>query len=255
MDKMGAGPGCAAHCTKQAYACAADDICKQNLECVAGNCDISNSTCTFTCSESYMSPKIDDLMSCMFVEYECAALPPPDPINNATCRDPTNYITEVDTSLLNGDWYTIRGFNPLYDCYDCAIQTWTQAEDGSVVYDALFDMLAFNGTKIWPLKTMVGEDTTNPGILSLDGSENGLPDHQNWYVMHLTEDTFVSYYCGTVLTWKFEGLLVMSRTTSVNPADEPAIQAILDSLDMDASELCILDAETQCAAAPRFFIQ
>lgn len=72
MDKMGAGPGCAAHCTKQAYACAADAVCKQNLECVAGNCDISNSTCTFICSESYMSPKIDDLMSCMFVEYECA---------------------------------------------------------------------------------------------------------------------------------------------------------------------------------------
>ena len=254
LDAIGGGPGCAIHCRKQAQACAADQICRENMGCVAENCDISNSTCTFICTESYQTPKIDDLMSCMFVDYECVQLPPPDDINNATCRDPTDYLTDYDKDMLNGDWYTIQGFNPLYDCFDCAIQTYDIADDGSAEYDALFNMLDVNGNEIWPLKTMFGENTATPGVLSLDGSENGLPDHQNWYLMHLSEDTAIAYYCGTVLTWKFEGLLVMSRTTELNPEREADVAAVLADLEIDAADMCYLEPATSCSDAPREFI-
>ena len=58
-------------------------------------------------------------MRCLYVDYECLSLPPPDPLNNATCRNPTTTVEAVDDSLLNGEWYAMRGFNLLYDCYEC----------------------------------------------------------------------------------------------------------------------------------------
>ena len=93
------------------------------------------------------------------------------------------------------------------------------------------------------------------GVLSMDGSENGLPDHQNWYVMALSDDTLIAYYCGSVLSWKFEGLLVMSQTTELNFEMEPVLQQVLDDLQIDASDLCLLDPATGCQSAPALFIQ
>lgn len=57
----------------------------------AGDCG-SDSACTIQCSYSYQAHTIDDMMSCLFVDYECLSLPPPDPINNATCRFPENTV-------------------------------------------------------------------------------------------------------------------------------------------------------------------
>ena len=59
----------------------------------------------------------------------------------------------------------------------------------------------------------------------MNGVDNGLPDSQIWNVMHLDEDTFVVYYCGNILdSWHFEGLLVMSKTSALNPAKADAVK-------------------------------
>ena len=100
--------------------------------------------------------------------------------------------------MLEGLWYTVAGFNPLYDCYDCQKLTF-EVENGQIKYYALFDAVLTNGTEIWPTAFMSGEDVSNPGRLELDGIDNGLPDHQEWNVMLLTDDTMVVYYCGNIL--------------------------------------------------------
>lgn len=215
-------------------------------------CDsISNSTCSFICSESYQTPTLDNFMNCMFVEYECAELPPPDALNNATCRDPTNYIADYDRNLLNGDWYTVQGFNPVYDCLQpCAIQTYEIEADGTATYDAVFNMDDINGDEIWRTNDMVGENTSIPGVLSFSGFQHGLPDAEHWYVMHLTEDSAVMYYCGSVMTWTFEGLIVLSRTPTLNPEREADVAAVLASLEIDQADMCMLNPGTDCAGAP-----
>ena len=94
---------------------------------------------------------------------------------------------------------------------------------------------------------MSGEDVSNPGRLELDGIDDGLPDHQEWNVMLLTDDTMVVYYCGNILDqWHFEGLLVMSRTYELNPERETDVKRILDELEISESEICSLDPADAC---------
>lgn len=107
------------HCRKQLTACLADNVCRTNFACAAG-CDPDNSTCTFYCSESYKSESVDNIMHCMFEEYKCVELPPPDSKNNATCRQPVDAVVDgVKRELADGTWYVPYGFNDEYDCFDC----------------------------------------------------------------------------------------------------------------------------------------
>jgi hypothetical protein len=192
------------------------------------------------------------MMNCLFVEFECVSLPPPDKYNNATCRNPTTTVPAIVDSQLSGDWYIVRGFNPLYDCFDCQVSSFA-AKDGIVNYHALFNMIASNGTEIWMTSDIHGDDLATPGVISFDGMDNGLPDHQNWFVMHLDDDTFVAYYCGIVLSWHYEGFLVLSKTTTVNPDREVDIQRIMADLEISESDMCFLDPATECAAVPSLF--
>lgn len=163
------------HCTGQITKCVGDALCRENMQC-SGKCPKDNTTCTFVCTESYQSPVASDMMKCLFVDHECLSLPPPDPLNNATCREPTTYVETVDETLLNGEWFVVQGFNPLYDCFACQELTFS-VNDGKLDYEALFNMIAANGTEIWVAADMTGDDTSTPGILQMDGMENGLPDH------------------------------------------------------------------------------
>ena len=160
----------------------------------------------------------------------------------------------VDESLLNGDWYVNRGFNPLYDCYDCQVLTFN-VKDGKIDYRALFNMIAVNQTEIWVTANMVGEDKSTPGILQMDGEENGLPDHQSWYMMYLDSETLISYYCGSVLSWHFEGLLIMSKTMTLNPDREADIKRIMAELQITDDQICKLNPASGCQAKPTLFTQ
>jgi len=76
--------------------------------------------CTYTCSQSYDNQYYDDMMQCLLVDYECLSLPPPDEYNDATCRDPTDSALTIDDDTMTGSWYVLQGYNPTYDCWDCA---------------------------------------------------------------------------------------------------------------------------------------
>ena len=101
---------------------------------------------------------------------------------------------------------------------------------------------------------MTGEDKTTPGILQMLGEENGMPDKQQWFVMLSTEDTFIAYYCGGVLTWSFEGLLVMSKTQELNPEREKDLERILEDLGIGQDELCVPDLANGCKNKPEIFV-
>ena len=204
------------HCMPAITACLADNTCRTNMQC-AGECAPMNSTCTFYCSESYQTHFADDVLSCLYVDYDCLTLPPPDAINNVTCRNPTEIVDTVEDELIDGMWYVVRGFNPLYDCYDCQELTFN-VNDGQIDYEALFNLIAVNGTEIWLTADMTGEDRSQPGKLMMFGYNSGFPGYQTWYVMHSSADTLMIYYCGDVLDdWHFEGLLIMSKTPTLNP--------------------------------------
>ena len=68
--------------------------------------------------------------------------------------------------------------------------------------------------------------------------------------MHLSEDTLVVYYCGSVISWHFEGMLIMSKTKELNPEREADIAQIMADLDITQDQICYLDPKTGCDSEP-----
>jgi len=99
---------------------------------------------------------------------------------------------------------------------------------------------------------MHGSETA-PGILTLIGRDSGFENVQNWYVLHLEEDTMLVYYCGDLMTWHFEGVLVLSKTPTLNSERVPQLTAALVAIDMNFADLCSLSPASDCKDAPNAF--
>ena len=215
------------YCTDEITNCLADGTCRSDLGCAAGCWE--DSMCTFNCSQTYTTPVYDAMMSCLLVDHQCVSLPPPDAYNNATCRDPTDSAIPIGDDTLTGDWYIIQGYNPTYDCFECAKQS-LATKGNEVDYSALFNMINKLGDEIWVSSAYAGKRNDDGKTVYLGTTDFGLTDDQTWYVMHRDDDTLVVYYCGAVLTWHFEGLLVMSTTTALNPAKAATVESIVTGL-------------------------
>jgi len=55
------------------------------------------------------------------------------------------------------------------------------------MYDALYDPTAVNGTELWLNTDMTMDIKSSPGHILMSGYDNGLPNLQDWRVMHLSD--------------------------------------------------------------------
>ena len=97
---------------------------------------------------------------------------------------------------------------------------------------------------------MKGYEET-PGIITMKGRDSGFENIQTWYFMVNTPDTAMVYYCGDLMTWHFEGVLVMSKTPEFNEMRKGEIAVALAEIGLSYSDLCDLDPETGCVDAPQ----
>lgn len=113
-------------------------------------------------------------MYCMFQENECLTLPDPtDPWNNATCRKPEHFVVDgVDQTLMEGTWYVVNGYNPQYDCFGCQELSFDFHGEEATDYNALYNLIAVNGSMIWNDIKMKGYEET-PGIITMKGRDSG----------------------------------------------------------------------------------
>jgi len=122
-----------------------------------------------------------------------------------------------------------------------------------VHYEALYDLIAVNGTLIWDDVVMHGNED-EPGILTLTGHDGGLTDVQRWFFLINEPDTMLVYYCGSLMTWKFEGVLMMSKSEDLNPERLPDIEYKLRALGLDWDDLCHLDPKDNCKGSPSYLL-
>jgi len=156
---------------------------------------------------------------------------------------------------MTGTWYVTNGYNPDYDCFACQELSFDFNRPGDaspIFYNALYDLIAVNGTLIWNDIQMHGSEET-PGILTLVGRDSGFENVQHWYVLHLEEDTMLVYYCGDLMTWHFEGVLVMSKTPTLNQQRVPELTIALNAIGMSFADLCSLNPAAECKSAPKAF--
>ena len=156
---------------------------------------------------------------------------------------------------MKGTWYVTNGYNSDYDCFACQKLTFdfNRAGDSSpVFYNALYNLHAVNGSLIWNDIQMHGSET-KPGILTLTGRDSGFENVQHWYVLHLEADTMLVYYCGDLMTWHFEGVLVMSKTPTLNSERIPQLSVALKAIELSFEDLCSLSPQSECQNAPSAF--
>lgn len=196
-------------------------------------------------------------MTCMFSDYECMSLPPPDANNNVQCRSPSDAVVNgIDTKLAWGSWYVTNGYNHQYDCFDCQILSFDFVKREPIKYEAVYNFIGVDGKLHWDDVIMHGEEET-PGILTLKGHDSGFDDVQHWYFLMNYADTQMVYYCGDLQTWHFEGVLIMSKQKTLNPERIYEIGENLSLLGLSWDETCQLDPETGCKGAPKseFYLQ
>jgi hypothetical protein len=241
-------------CGSKLAACSLDQNCRDNMNC-AKACGSDNSTCTFLCSESYQSKAIDNLMRCMFVDHKCLYLPEPDALNNAVCRKPDYLTVEIDHAKLSGTWKVNYGFNPDYDCFACQELSFEYNNTdvkNPIWYNAYYDIVNVKGQQQWNDVVMTGSDSK--GIISLAGQNNGFDNTQQWYVLKLDDEVCLVYYCGQLMTWNFEGVLMMSRDGTISDAKMQEMERILWNLNLTINDFCNLNPAKDCPAVSQLFL-
>lgn len=73
---------------------------------------------------------------------------------------------------MEGTWYVTHGFNPDYDCFACQELMFRFESGKPIFYNALYDLIAVNGSLIWNDIVMNGTEE-KPGILTLKGRDSG----------------------------------------------------------------------------------
>jgi len=89
--------------------------------------------------------------------------------------------------------------------------------------------------------------------MSLWGTNGGFDNEQEWYVLHLDEDTNVVYYFGSLMSWHFEGVLVMAKNGALNPEKLPAVEAAIAKIGLTLDDLCTLSPQDNCPAEDMSF--
>ena len=84
------------------------------------------------------------------------------------------------------------------------------------------------------------------GVITLYGQSGGLDSDQEWYIMYQSEQTAVAYYCGSSMSWHFEGMVVLSKVDGIYEPDQAAVDAAITSLGISLDSLCHLSPETEC---------
>ncbi|XP_077994384.1 uncharacterized protein LOC144448104 [Glandiceps talaboti] len=159
---------------------------------------------------------------CVITERKCVVIQPPSP--PFTCTKPDNTEARFNLSQLQGNWYIVRGLNPVYDCYACQYCQFTPNTnpDESGTYVAQVDYLVTTLTGDVRPRTVhqfVSQpNPQNPGILFFNYTDTGIIHNEEWRVLAFDDkDAYaLIYYCGQANAYHYEGVLLYSRKTKVS---------------------------------------
>eukprot|EP00435_Cladocopium_sp_Y103_P070685 s33_g35.t2 len=121
--------------------------------------------------------KIDEFSECSISEHHCV------PQQKLTCSIPRNAKGRLELNTLTGTWYVTRGWNPMFDCFDCQVHYFSLQKGAKPL--------------LGDLKYAVKKDLscTAPNCDYLPREEMHYMD--DWYVLASRPNVYaLIYYCG-----------------------------------------------------------
>lgn len=226
---LGENPGVcvATKCTVPLAECEINTVCRTWEGCVTGCTGVDPLPCQIRCADLYhptdaTAAAIDKFSECAISTNHCVAQTG----SASDCKPPANAgsLPAFDQATLasvaggNSTWFVTRGHNPLFDCFDCQVHTFSMVPQppppaGDPAAKTLFGDLAYlvkkdlgcNSTAAAPcpyLPRLVhqGWRADAGSSAHLINSNNSLAEmhySDDWYVLASRDDTYVLvYYCG-----------------------------------------------------------
>ena len=242
------------HCLASMVECQANKICREGIACNAKcleNWDEDKTkekfqvqNCSNICQFSYYDKTIDKFMSCV-TKHNCISLPLiPNTCKTATVK-PAKQLSVKD---IEGDWWVVRGYHPVYDCYRCQHPHFQPINETSWEYAPTYVVPLINGShEVISQKFAIPVAPAGENI-SFHYHDAGLLHYETWWLLDKADDgSFVTaYYCGNTMNWNYEGALVMARNTSLSDDAYTKIAASYKAtVGLDFTEFCSDDV-TSC---------
>ena len=244
------------NCAKPTAGCLVDRGCREAIGC-AQSCiakwdsdttprKLTVQNCTNTCAFTYGNDAYVAFMACITMN-KCLTL---DTIPD-TCKQSVTPLKQLSTADLKGNWWALRGYHPVYDCYPCKrleFSPMTQ-QAGSMDFKTTFQGYMVNGSRV----KVSGEATvpsSSPGSpISFDITGLGPSLSMKWWLIDQADDKsyILMYYCGSVLQWNYEGALVLSMNNTLPPADYTKIEAsYMKAVGLKLADFCTVNASSSC---------
>ena len=245
-------------CSVQTKACVNNPDCTKGLVCTA-KC-MGDAQCTVGCFARFGNPDLDKVLSCTIEDAECIkiALMKPGADGPLDAPLPPRPIIPVSKSSLQGKWYKVMGWNPMYDCFDCQANTFDQPsakevantiEADSMNVEVQYSMPRVRaGMKPETFSSTLHEQLefdNTPGsrrTAHTEGKMFGLTFWENWSVIGENardepEFKFI-HYSGRTSQNTYEGAFVYAREPTLPPAAKKSVYRIAKEAGMVPANFC-----------------
>ena len=244
------------HCSVQSGSCALDSTCRSAMLCSKTCMDgwnddktpekIHVQNCTTKCSLTHTDQTYDNFMSCL-TENKCVSFPP---INN-TCRGPNVHpLKQLSLKDLQGTWWTVKGYHPVYDCYPCQLLKFTPINATSWSYNPTYEGYLTNDSLKLVSENMVMPLSAAGTNISYSYHTGGLEQRETWWLIDGADDGsyILVYYCANTLDqWYNEGALVIARNRTLAEETFANIaSSFKKAVGLDLSQFCTPSTSTSC---------
>jgi len=238
-------------CGDQSKTCFTNPSCLKGITCL-GNCR-GEQLCATQCFSRFGSEKLNSWLSCTLEEKECVTTGAKQDTSNFY-KDPpqTKSMEKFTPSDLEGKWFKVLGYNPLYDGYPCQINTFSPRSDGGLDNDILFRVPKPDGEGSWQnnfIESMANsKGPEGKASMTVEGKTFGLTFHEQWYVIGkgTSPDWRVVAYIGDTQQGPYEGAFVYTRekdalTGPDGPAIRNGVNAALKEAGLDPKQMVSID--------------
>jgi len=255
-------PECLAkQCSAPIKKCTDSTDCVKGLACTA-KC-MGDAQCTVGCFARYWSEDLDNVLSCAIEDAGCIKIGvvTPGPDSCLTAPKPPRPIIPQTPASLQGKWYKVMGWNSIYDCYECQLNSFTkpsiQQDTMNVKPNAVDIEVTFSmpreriGQPAQTLKQTIHEqlvfDTAagSHRTASTVGKMFGLTFWENWYIIgenSVAEAPFkFVYYTGKTVQNRYEGAFVYARKPELPQSAMPSIYRLAREAGLDPEKFCVID--------------
>ena len=245
------------HCVPEFVSCELSKECRDGISCSEvcfGEWDKDTTpekfhvqNCTNKCAFTYGEEKAFKGMMACLTDHVCWSFPE----IPKTCKAPNVHpIKPLSLADIQGHWWVIRGYHPVYDCYPCQQLFFEPINKTAWSYTPRYQAYKTDGTLYYVTNQKWVMPQTTPGAkIPFTYHDVGMDHYETWWLIDKADDSSYAqmYYCGNTLQWNYEGALVFAKNRTLSDDDYTKIAAAYkQAVGLDLQQFCYARTAESC---------